>query len=121
MLAWLCAQQPQGLIVSALAWLQGSTRFSHQEELVRALRVTLGQAAQPAETQDHFADVDRDASGPAPVMPMPVLPLEEIQLAMVGTLDVGPPTGTRQRLTPEHVLAATFPGEVPVPVPRLVG
>jgi len=119
LLAWLCAQQPQALVVGVLSWLQSSTRFSHQQELTESVRITLTHAGQSNREDGVYAGNDAATSPkPVPAMPAPSILLEKVQLAIVGTLNVLPPIEARGA-TPD----ATFrpfarPRDVPVPVPR---
>jgi len=121
-LAWLCALQPQSLIVGMISWLRSSTHFSHQRELMQSVRVTLAQAKQPGHRTRAYASSREDSSPKTvPTMPAPSVPLEKVQLAIVGALNVLPPVGARWAAPNATFRPETRSRDVPVPVPRSMG
>jgi hypothetical protein len=120
LIAWFCAQQPQGFVVDVLAWLQGATRFSHQEQLVASLRVTLADMEHGAAKKMRL--VSRDSKIPAgqPLVPAPVMMSGKIQLVLAEGITVTPPVAMRYWVESDARMMGSRTRDVPVPVPRMV-
>ena len=116
--AWLCANQPQGFVAEVVVWFKGAARFSHQQQLAQELRVALAPAAQPTTDVARMVAANDTTPAPAPAVPVPTMTLGKSPLALVGAFELLPPAAARFTRGDGQFFRVNRTRDVPVPVPR---